>query len=162
MSSAIRSRLMVTVTLPQRQDPHEDRSDRQQSARDQHGGSVVQQHVLIPEQRILVALGPVVIGQVVDQPVDQQDDRDDREDDRDPLHASSPSEGRLSVTATAVLVVVAAGSANGSASDAVLALAPIDGTTARATRRASTAVTADSTPLPRAFDHVSRHIAYQV
>ena len=40
--------------------------------------------------------------------------------------------------------------------------APSEGTTARATRSASAALIAASTPLPSAFDQVSVHIWYQV
>src|SRR5215469_9496252 len=163
MSSAARTGLLlIAVLLPQRQDPHQDRADRQEAARDQDRGAVVQQDVLVAEEGVLVTLGPVVLGHVVDQPVDQQQDRDHGEDPGNAPHASSPSGGNVSVAA-APTPPAGCGSANGTTSAAaVRRRAPSVGMTERATRSASGAVIAASSPLAKPFDQVSSHIAYHV
>src|SRR5580704_7584719 len=170
MSLATSSEPLIAVGFPSREHPHDDRPDQQEPAGDQCGHAVVQQDPRVAEQRILIALSPLVIREGLDQAEDEHHRGDDAGDHREPFHASSPSDGRASGMIAADVAAAApapafsaAGSANGSTASAPLACrAPSDGITARATRSASTALMAASMPLPSQLDHVSVHIWYQV
>src|SRR5215472_13156399 len=169
-SSGFRSGLvLIAMALSQREEPRDGRPDEQEPARDQRSCAIVQQDLLVAEERVLISLRPVKVRQVLHQAQDEHDTGNYRENDSDASHASSPSDGRGLTAApgdasdAAAPTAPASGSANGSTAPAALARrAPMDGTTARATRSARPALIAASTPLPIAFDQVSTHIWYQV
>src|SRR5215471_13915548 len=170
-SSGFRSGLvLIAMALSQREEPRDGRPDEQEPACDQRCRAIVQQDFLVAEECILITLSPVKVRQILHQANDEHDSGNDRENDGDASHASSPSDGRGltaapggGVSDAAAPTAPASGSANGSTAPAALACrAPMEGTTARATRSARPALIAASTPLPIAFDQVSTHIWYQV